>query len=116
MPELGSNNMFCLIKFHHYTYMVEFLHKHKSEKGPNKFEIFEAHQILSWFKEESLDSEKQEYFDLVKKGLLKITEQTQDKAIEAIKEAKSRLEQSASDDQGAQIREYPEACPIQITS
>ena len=42
MPELGSGNMFCLIKFHHYTYMVEFLHKHKSSTSTNKFQIFEA--------------------------------------------------------------------------
>lgn len=50
MPELGQNNMFCLIKFHHYSFMVEFLHKHKSAKSENKFEIFEAPQILDWFK------------------------------------------------------------------
>ena len=49
MPELGNSNMFCLIKFHHHSYMVEFLHKHKSSQNPNKFEIFGASQILSWF-------------------------------------------------------------------
>ena len=44
MPELGADKMFCLIKFHHHTFMVEFLHKHKySKSSPHKFEIFEAH-------------------------------------------------------------------------
>lgn len=58
MPELGANKMFCLIKFHHHTYMVEFLHKHKYSTGKNashKFEIYEAHQIIDWFKQKELD-------------------------------------------------------------
>ena len=89
MPELGTDNMFCIIKFHHYSYMVEFLHKHTSSKSPNKFEIYEAHQILSWFKQEKLENDKKEYFELVKKSLLKITEKTAYQATEAIKNAKT---------------------------
>ena len=97
MPELGSDNMFCLIKFHHYMYMVEFLHKHKSSKSPHKFEIYEAPQILSWFKQQQegkeLDNKIQEYFDLVKKGLLKIREQGSPlKVVECLNKAKARLE------------------------
>ena len=95
MPELGSDNMFCLIKFHHYTYMVEFLHKHKNAKSPNAFEIFEAHQILSWFKrkpDEPLDPKISEYFSLVKKGLLKVIEGSPRDVAGQLKEAKQQLE------------------------
>ena len=51
MPELDIPQMFCFIKFHHFTAMTEFIEKHKS-----KFEIHEAHEILEWFinKEETL--------------------------------------------------------------
>lgn len=115
MPELGADNMFCLIKFHHYTYMVEFLHKHKGSQGNNKFEIFEAHQILSWFKqEEPLDKSVQEYFDLVKKGLLKVTVATQEEAVEALVSAKSSLEAlaDASVETDAKVLEGEVPSPI----
>ena len=118
MPELGTDNMFCLIKFHHYSYMVEFLHKHKSSKGPNKFEIYEAHQILSWFEQETLEEDKQEYFNLVKKGLLKMAEKTAEEATEAIKDSKIRLEQLSREAQPAglpQALARAEPSSIQIT-
>ena len=70
MPELGSQNLFCLIKFHHHSSMVEFLHKHSKSKSA--FEIYDATQILQWFEQETLPSEVQACFNLVKKGLLRV--------------------------------------------
>lgn len=46
MPAPGSKSMFCFIKFHHYSYMVEFLEKHRPA---GKFKIYEAHEIFEWF-------------------------------------------------------------------
>ena len=46
MPAPGSKVMFCFIKFHHYSYMAEFLDKHRPA---GKFKIYEAHEIFEWF-------------------------------------------------------------------
>jgi hypothetical protein len=112
MPELGTSNMFCLIKFHHHSYMVEFLHKHKSSQNPSKFEIFGASQILSWFQTKTLPSEIQEYFHLVKKGLLKISEETQERAIQAIKAAKAKLESLDGSESESELTSREEPSPI----
>ena len=65
-----------------------------------------------------MESEEiREYFDLVKKGLLKITEEGQDAAIQALNAAKTRL-QAISDSSSQLVDENgsrEEISPIQIT-
>ena len=45
----GTEATACFIKFHHYTYMVEFLEK----IGPNaekvEYKIHKSHEIFEWF-------------------------------------------------------------------
>ena len=67
-PPLGTPNMFVFIRFHHYTYMVEFLEKHRSPDV--EFKIHEAHEILEWFKNQADASpEVRLYLDVIKQSI-----------------------------------------------
>ncbi len=71
MPEPGSADMFCFIKFHHWMYMCEFLEKHKN----GSFEIFEAHQIVEWFKNGVPSEKMTRPFNIIKKAISLPTEE-----------------------------------------
>ncbi len=67
MPAPGSKVMFCFIKFHHYSYMAEFLDKHRPA---GKFKIFEAYEIFEWFvNDKPPSSDLDQPFAVIKKAI-----------------------------------------------
>jgi hypothetical protein len=67
MPAPGSKVMFCFIKFHHYSYMAEFLDRHRPS---GKFKLFEAHEIFDWFVQGKPPTEELEQpFTVIKRAI-----------------------------------------------
>jgi len=123
MPEPGSENMFCFIKFHHYTNMVEFLEKHRPS---GKFQIYEAHQILEWFIQDATDKAEPELdggvprdlkaaFQVIKKAISIPVGRDAGQLLEMLKTAYASLN-TPSSDQPALVETTDDSLQIRLTS
>lgn len=91
MPAPGSKVMFCFIKFHHYSYMAEFLEKHRPA---GKFKIYEAHEIFDWFvKGEPSSEDLEQPFALIKKAIA-LPLKSLSSALSSISEAHIKLNEN----------------------
>lgn len=88
MAAPGSKNMFCFIKFHHYTHMVDFLDRHRPA---GKFKIYEAHEIFEWFlSEKPPNAELEQPFAVIKKAIA-LSSKSLTSTIACITESYSKL-------------------------